>query len=532
MKAAADLDQDPTSLLQLNFDQYERYAVVREIADLFRRARGVASCRVLDVGGFSRHLDSTPFLPVHEFLPNDDCVVYDLHEYKDASYIRGDGVSWPFLPESFDIVTTCDTLEHVPPQERSAFIERLLDTSKDLVILAAPFEDTLTNLVEQIYLEFHRKHHFLELAALEEHQRHSLPHLSQVTEAAEQRGLPYYAFPSGYLPDWLLMAFLGYATLNLMGSSEAYLRLQELYNRSFCRQEAVAPGYRRVVVISKAVDQEFVALVRERFPVVEDQRRFSSSLEFVGAPLLLAQLLDLRLSQDKRERLVFSDDGWHGTCGEIAGERSVRRRFVCSENRLGRVDFLFGTYGRSNRCDLVFRLLEEGEPPREVARLAVPARDIEDNRWRALRFPPVHESARKFFWAELTSLNAEPGIAVTVYCDGEGQPYLRAYCLVEEESRPVHVALAEKEALLAQREGQIARLEAVIAEGEAVIADRESTLRALRADLESIRGSTWYRLLASYRRLSQRLFPAGSWRGVPYRALTAPARWLLRRRQR
>lgn len=83
----------------------------------------------------------------------------------------------------------------------------------------------------------------------------------------------------------------------------------------------------------------------------------------------------------------------------------------------------------------------------------------------------------------------------------------------EEIDREKERALENKDTLLAQQ--------------QLVLAEREAAIRDVREQLESIRQSLGYQLLDAYRRRVRWLFPLGSWRGLPYRALRRVVRALL-----
>jgi len=81
--------------------------------------------------------------------------------------------------------------------------------------------------------------------------------------------------------------------------------------------------------------------------------------------------------------------------------------------------------------------------------------------------------------------------------------------------------LQAKEVALADT---LAQMNATLADREALLARREGSLQAVNAQLAAINESLGYKLLQGYRRRMGQLFPAGSWRGTPYRLLVALVR--------
>lgn len=82
---------------------------------------------VLDVGG--------SLGVIKNFLPDASITTADISG-ADVTY---DGKHLPFDDRSFDAVVSIDTLEHVPPEQRVAFIKELVRVAKDRVAVVAPF---------------------------------------------------------------------------------------------------------------------------------------------------------------------------------------------------------------------------------------------------------------------------------------------------------------------------------------------------------------------------------------------------------
>lgn len=93
-------------------------------------------------------------------------------------------------------------------------------------------------------------------------------------------------------------------------------------------------------------------------------------------------------------------------------------------------------------------------------------------------------------------------------------------------------ALAQKDAALADKDAALVKTEAALAERESLLAHRDESLGQVTQELIAIRQSLGYRILEGYRRRIRWLFPPGSWRGLPYRALRRAVRVLLNLRRR
>ena len=89
-------------VLDLPFDQYQRYRLVMDLLD---EVRGDArTLRILDVGGRTALLRS--------FLPDDEVVLVDVEASDEPGLVLGDGSALPFADGAFDAVLAFDTLEH------------------------------------------------------------------------------------------------------------------------------------------------------------------------------------------------------------------------------------------------------------------------------------------------------------------------------------------------------------------------------------------------------------------------------------
>ncbi len=260
--------------LELPFDQYQRYKIVEELVGLIRQDR---SLRVLDVGGH-------PGL-ITDFLPEDDTFVLDMLPCEGPKCIQGDGAWLPFKDASFDLVVSVDTLEHIPSEQRPEFLEELLRTSKDYVLLAAPFEDENLSLAEQIVNEFFIKRIGHPNDSLEEHFANGLPDLSEILSFFDEHRVQHLELPNGYLYNWLIMMMALPAAQTLPNSEELVAMINKFYNQNLYANDNREPCYRTVILASKqhSLDREYIL------------SRYEGAEEVTSADTKL-QLADLLLS--------------------------------------------------------------------------------------------------------------------------------------------------------------------------------------------------------------------------------------------
>ncbi len=239
--------------LEQPFDQYQRYKMVEELVGLIRcKPSGGRRLKVLDVGGHPGF--------IADFLPDDDTFILDTLPFEGPNYVQGDGARLPFENDSFDLVISIDALEHIPPDRRAGFLEEQLRTSRDYVLLAAPFEDEDISLAEQIVNEFFIKKIGHPNHSLEEHFANGLPSLNETRDFFGQHGIQHLELPNGYLYNWLVMMMALPAAQALPNSEELVAMINRFYNQNLYPSDNRRPCYRTVVLASQqhSLDRDFI----------------------------------------------------------------------------------------------------------------------------------------------------------------------------------------------------------------------------------------------------------------------------------
>jgi 2-polyprenyl-3-methyl-5-hydroxy-6-metoxy-1,4-benzoquinol methylase len=102
-----------------------------------------------------------------------------------------------------------------------------------------------------------------------------------------------------------------------------------------------------------------------------------------------------------------------------------------------------------------------------------------------------------------------------------------------ENNRPIAEplkAIWQLEKGIAQRDAALTDKDRHIANIEAALTRTEEHLSLVQQQLQVATGTVGYRMLERTRRVIRWLFPPSSWRGIPYRTLIRPIRWLVKRR--
>ncbi len=242
------------------FDQVGRYQMIREAITAARPALGGGYLRILDVGGFFRNAYGQAMLPIQTFLPDDDCTVIDQHPITMPGYIQGDGRRIAADDSAFDVVVSCDTLEHIPRPDRPAFWHELLRVARYGVILAAPFATPEVIAAEEILFTFIQTELGFEQPQLQEHRTYGLPTLSETRALLDAHHLDYHVYPSGYLHAWLVLMLARHYLAARTSDVDTHQQCDAYYTRFLSHTDRREPAYRHLLLVNSHTDSAWLAL--------------------------------------------------------------------------------------------------------------------------------------------------------------------------------------------------------------------------------------------------------------------------------
>lgn len=168
MKFEALLQQLATYTFFLPFDVFERHKFIGSFVP--------DNSTILDVGGSMSQLG--------KFSNPSKIVMADIKPPADIVY---DGKKIPVNDGSFDIVTSIDVLEHVPPKFRTEFVKELNRIARKSVIISAPLGTKTHSQYEKEELE-NAKKHTIDIPYLREHVELGLPTPELINSFAKQYG--------------------------------------------------------------------------------------------------------------------------------------------------------------------------------------------------------------------------------------------------------------------------------------------------------------------------------------------------------
>ncbi|HUR27295.1 MAG TPA: methyltransferase domain-containing protein, partial [Planctomycetota bacterium] len=222
---------------RMPFDQYQRY---RLVCDLLGTLRGKQKLEVLDVGGRTALLRG--------FLTKDRVTLVDLESSAEPGLVLGDGAKLPFRDKSFDVVAAFDTLEHVPPKLRAAFVAECARVSRGYVVLAGPYHTERVAEAEKILQRFLKEKLGEKHRYLEEHRHNGLPSREKTEAQLEKLGAKVQSFGHANLERWLAMMCLSLYLDQDPALRGLATRVHEFYNRALYASDHAEPVYRHVVV--------------------------------------------------------------------------------------------------------------------------------------------------------------------------------------------------------------------------------------------------------------------------------------------
>jgi SAM-dependent methyltransferase len=232
-----------------SFDRYSRYGAISRAV---RSSLGSGKIDVLDVG------DTTGYLSI--FDPDLLSIGIDLALAPDhlagIGRIVGDGCRLPFADGRFDAVVSADTLEHVPQEQRETFLREVARVSRDLVVIAAPFDTPGVAGAEELVRRFVLLATGAPQTQLEEHREHGLPALDATAECLQSSGYRVRTIGNGNLHDWVTMMVVKHQLASRPALAPLDGGYDVFYNSLFAGRERVAPFYRHLVAGRRDDDPE------------------------------------------------------------------------------------------------------------------------------------------------------------------------------------------------------------------------------------------------------------------------------------
>ncbi len=295
-------------LLSLPFDQYGRMRIAQNVlgalyTEITHRVGGPDATgyklRVLDVGGYPgvlRHFLTPDYfeMTVLDVVPDDGTI---------PGYVQGSGLDLPYEDGSFDIVTSLDTLEHIPADRRDRFLSEIMRVARHAVVLINPIQSTEADLAEETLNEYiwwilEARHE-----QLAEHREYGLPNFALTCSAFEQAGWLVTRFTTANVYNWLLMMIAKHYLISLRDerAGEFERTLDRFYNLTFSDGDHSPPAYRGVMVAVRPGLQAALAHVQGSYPPTQEDG--SANVLRLQLVQILMTMLDLKTANHENRKL-------------------------------------------------------------------------------------------------------------------------------------------------------------------------------------------------------------------------------------
>lgn len=236
------------ALLRRPFDHFARYRLAAEIIS----ATVGPDAHVLDLGGGPGSLQA--FMPDATVTSTDMFLPGKWHEQA-PRLVLADGAALPFADDAFDVVVSMDTLEHVRPESRDAFLDETARVAGRWAFVLCPFGtpgvvDADTALREYVVNRFAPDMPTIRI--LDEHLGYGHPDLDGSRARLEPFG-SVAVMPSGRIDRWFA-GMIAFFHLLAIGDDEPVEVTQRFVNRAFYEADLAEPAYRHALLLRTGDD--------------------------------------------------------------------------------------------------------------------------------------------------------------------------------------------------------------------------------------------------------------------------------------
>ncbi|MFZ5698842.1 MAG: glycosyltransferase [Pseudomonadota bacterium] len=469
------------------FDQYSRY---KACADLLRLAGFSPGQSVLDAG-------SGPECLFGQFMPDAAMTYVDplIPGGSGSNHITGDVFAGQLDGQLFDCVSSVDVLEHVPPQDRKAMLQRLSSLSRHTLILGFPTSDSSRALeTDRAIEDQYRAVYGRDYSWLEEHHKFGLPSLAETVTQLSELGWHCQSVGHGHAP-WL-QELLGFVICawEIPGLKDVVLKISDRFNRELYPHDFLSPHYRQFVIATRNPVPRIVppAGAGSRSDAEALFRALMEDAHHQYFAASMRQLVDREILVVERNAVLAERDHEVGALNAKIQEVSA--------------------WGKKLQGEMVERDRQVGALNAQVEKVSIWGKTLQDR---------VAERN-----AQIDVLNAK---IEEISTWSQAMQGARDAALAEKDAALAEkdAALAEKDAALAEKDAALAEKDAALAEKDAALAEKDAALAARDAALAetgvvSNERDDALRLRNDYMRLVDLMRSSLSWR------LTMPLRLIAR----
>ena len=130
---------------------------------------------------------------------------------------------------------------------------------------------------------------------------------------------------------------------------------------------------------------------------------------------------------------VYNQFAPNHVAGEIYGGKRVGQTFTAQHDHLMAIEVLVGTYNRKNAGELIFHMKGQAGDVIDLHHSRVDMINIKDNRYFRFKVPEIKNSKGRKYFFYLEAPNAQPGNAITIWCNDKEDKYREGAKIINGE---------------------------------------------------------------------------------------------------
>ena len=235
--------------LSLSPDSYSRYFIISEIIEKNYLTKKISILEFGGSGGFLYYLLADKKLSFELTIIDTLPPQKKIKKYK---YIQKDATQTGYSDNSYDVVVSTDVLEHIPDEKKIRFIEESIRISRELVIIAAPFDNILTEYAEKEANSIFKKYFGVDHIWLKEHFKLKKPKKELVEKILIENNLPFIHFESNHISNWVSTIIPNFLAEKKLITTNKIQIVNKFFNKNLLNMgDFSPPGYRDFYVIFK-----------------------------------------------------------------------------------------------------------------------------------------------------------------------------------------------------------------------------------------------------------------------------------------
>lgn len=366
----------PRQLLQIDYDQFQRYAAVTVLLKPLLGAwqQELKPLRILEVGSHTLNLLPTFLSPLSIEIVRADLQTQYAGDIGPYVTIEKDQ-PLPFADGSFDVVVAMEVLEHIPSQARQSAMSEWARVARKGIFFTCPNGDAVIDQERRADADFQARHGRVH-PWLEEHERYGRPTAEEVQAVLNKLDLSCHRFNNSPLSEWLPLLLVSERIFE-QGDQELFGRLNEMLNSRPFHACIQGPAYRSIYAgfKSSAIDQKAQAIWQGNQAIRKAES--ADNTDVLDPTRLLAARLSQFIIRNRRNEVDAAR--LETLASENAG---LKQKLVCAEQTLGWLRWEMATAQQKKRCNL--------ENPLHQAKL-VDLEAVGVDHWRVTGVQPAFE---------------------------------------------------------------------------------------------------------------------------------------------